>query len=76
MIGRDYGPLKENNFNKEVLKLPVDTRRLSTSMRRRTTSHHVVRNEESNENRSFLLKNRHKCRVLLSRKVLLNRSSF
>ena len=79
MIGRDYGPLKENNFNKEILKLPVGTQRRfnvdATSYdiaRRRvdveTKSCVYAVNEikESNEKRSFLLKNRRKCKVLLS----------
>ena len=49
MMGRDYGPLKENNSNKEILKLKE-----------------INENYNYNKNRSFLLKNRQKCKVLLS----------
>ena len=56
MIGRDYEPLKENNSDKEILKLKEI--------------------KVSYENRRFLLKNRHKCKVLLSCRVLLHRLSF
>ena len=56
MIGRDYEPLKENNSDKEILKLKEI--------------------KVSYENRRFFFKNRHKCKVLLSCRVLLHRLSF